>query len=119
MGCECDSDQRPSFFNEKLVTARRPHTCCECKGEIRVGDRYQQVSGKWDGDFATYTTCEPCADLREALESVCCPLFGRLIEHYVEYLTENSPLAEDVVTGKWIFPENHLIDRNGNRRNFA
>jgi len=55
----------PDFFTETAPRARKTHRCCECHKEIAVGERYQRVSGKWDGDVQSFKICEPCRRIRE------------------------------------------------------
>ena len=54
----------PSAFTEKERKARKPHKCCECGHEITVGEKYQYVSGIWDGEPDSYKTCLSCVTLR-------------------------------------------------------
>jgi hypothetical protein len=60
--CVCDYDS-PDFYHRSMRTARKAHRCEECAEEIRPGDRYEYVAGKWNGDLDTFKTCERCADL--------------------------------------------------------
>jgi hypothetical protein len=63
-----------------IVRARKPQKCCECGERINPGDRYEIVSGKWDGEWASFKTCLPCKEIREAF---CCEgwTFGFLWEN--------------------------------------
>ncbi len=61
--CYCDYDS-PEFYAAATRTARRAHQCEECRGSITLGDRYENVSGKWDGSFNTFKTCGHCVNLR-------------------------------------------------------
>ena len=58
----------PSVAESKMRKARKHHICCECNQKINPGDRYQEIKGCWNGEWARYKTCEPCADLRDLLE---------------------------------------------------
>lgn len=63
--CSCEYEGEPSeFFVEKLVKARKPHTCCECHDAIQPGETYQRITGMWDGQIDTYKTCLPCSRIR-------------------------------------------------------
>lgn len=65
MKCFCgDVDIYPEFIAEKIVKARKPHKCCECKDTIPVGTLYERVSGKWDGVCDTVKTCLTCMKIR-------------------------------------------------------
>ena len=76
--CECEYDG-PEFFSCRTVKARKSHRCCECGEMIEPGDEYEYVSGKWEGDFATYCTCERCADLRDSYVGLgYCYFYGSL-----------------------------------------
>ena len=83
MTCECDDG--PTLYSAREIVARKPHTCCECGATIPAGDTYERVKGLWDGAWATYATCERCADLRESVASKLCVNFGELFDAY-EYL---------------------------------
>ena len=85
----CDYDP-PEFSDTAWPKARKIHICCECGYAIPKGEKYERVSGKWDGEMNVFKTCERCADLRDSLaEYNCgCYLFGGLSEDYWEYLQE-------------------------------
>lgn len=87
MSCTCDFDDMATFFREAYHTARKQHTCCECASPIDPGERYQYVSGLWDGRFSTYKTCMVCAIARDnAIMDGCCSELGNLwAETGVEY----------------------------------
>lgn len=93
MSCYCDSYEAPEFFREKTVTARAEHTCCECRHKIQPGEQYQYVTGKWDGMFDTFHTCERCADLRDSLREIGCPAIGGLFEEYGEHMYDCEKAA--------------------------
>ncbi len=57
----------PEFYNSKIVKARKPHQCYECEKEIPVGQSYERVVGKWDGDISTFEFCLICSEIAEAL----------------------------------------------------
>lgn len=80
--CSCDYDP-PEFCSSSVRKARKPHRCEECGNEIRPGDLYEYVSGKWDGWFSTFTTCDFCLDLRVWTENnlpCFCPVMGNMHE---------------------------------------
>lgn len=73
------------FYHTQYPTARKPHRCCECRGTIQPGERYERVSGKSDGDVWTVKSCGRCAEIRDAF--VCGAwVFGELWEHIEEYM---------------------------------
>lgn len=88
--CDCAA---PSCSTQALRKARSPHTCCECRADIYPGETYQYVSGIWDGAPADFSSCMPCAELRnEVIQSVdrhdCGPCFGDLHEYIRDYELE-------------------------------
>jgi len=48
----------------KYVNAAKEHICCECNETIKKGERYEYVSGKWDGFIETHKTCMTCVRIR-------------------------------------------------------
>lgn len=68
MSCSCDYE-RPEFFSEQTVRARKHHRCNECGGTIQPGEQYEAVAGKWDGRFMTSATCPDCLGLREHIRA--------------------------------------------------
>lgn len=88
--CSCvyvgDYDQ-PSCSNQTIRQAVKPHECCECKRVIGVGEKYEVISGMWDGHFSTYKTCKDCLSIRD--EFFCEGyFFGQVLEYLREYLDE-------------------------------
>lgn len=61
-GDEYDS---PSCWTSTTPKARKEHVCCECNELIHPGDRYQHVTGIWDGAPSRYKTCLSCAEIRD------------------------------------------------------
>lgn len=55
----------PGFHTETHRIARKRHNCTECRGYIEPGDRYEFVSGLWEGDLSTYKTCAHCEAARD------------------------------------------------------
>lgn len=83
MGCYCEyghDDNWPAFYAESMVKARKAHVCIECLEPIVVGETYQRVRGKWDGEVKVIKTCAHCAEMRkEALDTTDGELsFGQL-----------------------------------------
>lgn len=82
--CDCEG---PEFCTESVRRANKPHTCCECKGEIKVGEQHEHVAGKWDGEFSTFRTCERCADLRSSYSGMgYCSTYGSLWADHLDML---------------------------------
>ena len=64
-----DYDQTNDFYSERTRRAAKPHVCCECGEAIAVGQSYEVVTGKSDGDLWTQRTCLPCVEVHKAF---CC-----------------------------------------------
>lgn len=60
----------PEFVHQSRPRARKTHKCCECRGEIRPGEAYESVRGRWAGEFAVYKTCDSCAQIRQRVRSL-------------------------------------------------
>lgn len=83
MGCDYDYGRYggwPVFYVESMVKARKAHWCIECLEPIAVGETYQRVRGKWDGEVRSIKTCAHCAKMRkEAIKKTDGELaFGQL-----------------------------------------
>jgi hypothetical protein len=67
MDCDCstDEDNYPDFFVSKIVRSRKAHKCCECHQDIKPGEEYEKVTGKWDGKISTFKTCHICVLIRD------------------------------------------------------
>lgn len=88
-----DSGNTPTLCTVKIVKARKPYFCCECKNEIMPGERYEHVSGLWDGEWAVYHTCLPCSRIREDL--LCDWTYGELFETLREALYESGDYDDE------------------------
>ena len=62
----CGYGEAPSVQWVEHPVARKEHKCCECLSVISPGERYERVSGVWDGEFGVFKTCMVCAEVREA-----------------------------------------------------
>jgi len=67
--CDCSIDpydfDAPACTIETWRKARKQHVCYECHLPIQPGERYQHISGIWDGRPDSFKTCEPCAQIRK------------------------------------------------------
>jgi hypothetical protein len=61
-----DVDGFCDFYAERIVTARKPHECCECRRAIAPGTVYERATGMYEGGFFRDATCLVCADVRKA-----------------------------------------------------
>lgn len=68
--CMTDYDP-PEFYLATIRGARKLHDCEECGREIQPGEPYQYVSGKWDGSFNCYKTCQHCIVTQKWLSDNC------------------------------------------------
>jgi hypothetical protein len=80
-----DGDYPSEFFDQKVVTARKPHKCYECGGDIEKGHKYERTSGKWDGRMEVYCTCLLCKEIRDHFSCSEGYILGELWEQLQEY----------------------------------
>lgn len=83
--CDCNCE-RPDFFSEKIVRARKQRQCNECGLLILPGQIYRKTAGKWQGDFMFFATCQPCIVLWRSVEILegTCLCYGALHEEVAE-----------------------------------
>ncbi len=97
--CDCEM---PEFYSNYSPTARKEHKCCECRGVIQAGEKYDYFSGKWDGEMSVFKTCSDCKLLRGAvldLQDACdCIAFGSLYEEIFE--DDNLQLMKEFIAVK-------------------
>jgi hypothetical protein len=89
----------PDIYREAMITARKPHRCCECDQKIAFGESYQRVTGLWDGSFDSFATCKSCAETRLALAIEAeypCTWFGGLREAIEDFEAEFGPFNRTV-----------------------
>lgn len=71
ISCACvavdDDYDSPSFYYAKIRKARKVHKCYECKKPIQPGQKYEHVSGAWDGRIDSFNTCLDCVSIRNVL----------------------------------------------------
>lgn len=81
----------PDLHRVEWPCARKRHKCCECGHPIKKGDRYELVTGLWDGDlWCRFKTCADCADMRSYVvrhyqDGIP---FGELQEHLAQEVEE-------------------------------
>lgn len=61
----------PACTTTHYRTARRQHTCCECRAAIQPGTVYEYVSGVWGNRPDSFKTCMACIDARNFYEGDC------------------------------------------------
>lgn len=90
--CYCDYEG-PEFYHSDKRIARKRHRCTECGCRIELGEQYEHVWGKWDGDVSFHKTCLRCVELSRfvADKSDCnCIAHGRLIEDCLDIAQEHG-----------------------------
>jgi len=104
--CCCTYDYHgPEVCRTEIRRAAKEHRCCECGATIKVGERHQYVTGKWDGFWDAYRTCMPCKAVRDDRMS-CGWAYGRLWEDLRECLGGYCDCDDEPCTcDDWLCPE--------------
>lgn len=72
----------PQIYNERQITARKDHKCCECHNPIAQGTTYVLCSGLYDNSFFRYKQHVECRDFAAKLNidfiGECAVLFGEV-----------------------------------------
>jgi len=76
-GYDCD---RIKLHTEKIVTARKRHTCHECGRTIERGEKYERVAFLMDGKWHLRKTCEDCMSMSDQFFGVIYREVGDEIE---------------------------------------
>ncbi len=88
-------DDGPSFYVDQIRRAKKTHRCGECREDILKGDRYEIVTGRWDGTIDTHKTCLSCMEIRDHFACGSGFYFGRLWddleENFFPYMTAGGP----------------------------
>ena len=100
MKCSCvyvSTDCTCEFHSEKIQTARKQHKCRECGRTIDSGEKYEYVSGCWEGNFSVFKTCEDCQNIRG--EFFCEGWnYGFILNDLCEYIAEvDGQVPEDCI----------------------
>jgi hypothetical protein len=76
--CSCDGDPA-DIYKERIIKARKIHTCSECGNDIERGDEYTQVKYLYDGEWTLEKWCEYCRhDYKILIGMGMCPYLGDL-----------------------------------------
>lgn len=94
------SEEYPSCFNETYRKARKLHICCECRQEIKPGDRYRYTSGIWRDKPEAFKQCETCAAIFDA-----CVDLARENDHFPDEYPSYSDLIVFVTEEISGYPE--------------
>ena len=65
----CGYGEAPSVQWIEAPIAWKAHKCCECLSVISPGEKYERISGVWEGEFQTFKTCMICAEVRRTANS--------------------------------------------------
>lgn len=101
MECYCDYDQ-PEWYREHVGTARKTHRCGECGSDIKPGEQYEYVAGKWEGDVSYHKTCERCLSFRIWMErnfKCFCWSLGNMLQDARDLADEKASDAVDEAPG--------------------
>jgi len=101
MNCHCDFEP-PSFYRSDVIQARKAHRCDECDGIILPKEKYERVTGMWDGSIGRFKTCLRCIDLRTWVQNnlpCVCYALGQADEGFRESIREAYRRAGDEVVG--------------------
>lgn len=63
----CEVDDYATLLRDKMVTARKPHQCHECRRVIPIGEEYRHEATTYEGRASTHKTCLDCNSIREVL----------------------------------------------------
>ena len=58
----------PQVFDVSTPTAKKQHRCCECRGFIEQGEKYQRFKGLWGGSWGLFKTCFDCVSIRSQID---------------------------------------------------
>lgn len=114
MQCYCDYDP-PEFSNRRTVKAKLAHRCDECRSVIQIGDKYEYVVGKWDGQFDSFTTCSHCVHIREWVVAnipCACWAHGNMMDDLRASIEDAYDRARDEVGGVWFGFLRRVVKRN-------
>lgn len=67
--CEPMEGEPWTQLSDQWRRARKEHKCCECEDIIRVGERYNYLTGVFEGKLEIWKTCEFCAHERTRLQA--------------------------------------------------
>ena len=99
--CSCiyvEDYDSPKFHNAEIRKARKEHKCCECNRAILPKEKYEYVTGLWEGDIKTHKTCLTCLEIRSVF--FCDGWFyGQSKEYLQEHISEmDGEIPEDCLS---------------------
>lgn len=116
--CMWDDGESWELARHQWRTAAKDHRCGECNRTISKGERYEYVTGLYDGHWDTERTCEQCHQVTRWLNVVCGGFMYQAVQmDLFEHITgEESYLRSAPLTrlGRWM--DKDWRDRAGNLR---
>src|SRR4030066_192878 len=94
--CMVDSYDGPgegSFMDQRIISARKEHSCYECRRKISPGETYQRTTAMWHrGEgIDTYKVCRHCVQAEKWLARECGGwLYGGVLEDLEEHWREEE-----------------------------
>jgi len=97
MQCLIDVDHDESYevLLNKIVHARNPYKCGECRATIQKGERHEYYKGVFDGLIYTHRTCLTCVGIRKKI--MCGWTFEGMYEDIHDAIDENPLLADCIL----------------------
>lgn len=89
--CRIDYADGPiDFYSEHYYKAKKQHKCGECGRDIEIGEKYRYMSGKWEGEFASYKACIHCSEGMDWLTTECGGfMFSEVVEEIEEHARDS------------------------------
>lgn len=116
MYCECGDYEQPEFLTESKPVARKEHSCCECGNTIKVGERYERHSGKWDGRMETFCWCFRCSGLAAYIRAHV-PCFCWTYTSLQEDALGCAEYPGEVTPGLWFGAARFVVQARIDKRN--
>ena len=94
MECACissDAGEVVVRLSDKIVTARKTHTCLECGRDIVPGERYRTEKTLCEREFVNCRTCLDCSSARENL--ICAFYYGGIWEMIEEAIGDSEDIS--------------------------
>lgn len=87
------------FYSEKIVTVRKPRQCAGCCQMLAKGDQALVYSGKFDGDFGSFTLHPECRVAELA--------WNKMADTYYDEFVSLSELEPD--EWEWLLDEHPVV----------
>lgn len=112
-----DDYDPPSLFEQRMIKARKTHTCAECGAKIQQGETYEHIKGLWDGTFSTFRTCGLCVAMIKEL-MISNRILGQLSEELydcarIAMTTKEMTTAIKTTATKWRKVNDHAPIKAG------